>query len=259
MRLGSTEAQFTQELELANHVKSCGQMELRVSKANLTTEIDSLRLETHHTPKAPMFSVPQCAVEGNALHLVWHSTGSNRDTPPLCDRFLSDYHQMYETVPGSGENGAAKLSVMNIPTTCPSRSDSSMNVNVNSVSSCRPKQNVGRLNGHLPASVSAYLLSSPGVPDKISNGLVVTTVSPRKPRLHGSFTSISGHTTNSRSGEWHNCALEETGASRPVYKELEPVTYSLEVDDGRGGPFKVSGVMTQMLSARTFHPCVTAN
>ncbi|TGZ66097.1 hypothetical protein CRM22_005509 [Opisthorchis felineus] len=242
-RILTAESQFELELELANQTKTCGEIELRVNTDFIGQQMETLQLEEYYAPPVPAFLSSECAVDGNALFVVWQS-------PRICLNRKDSVAQTPQETPSQ--------------TRCPFTDavDTSLGGSRPSGSapfSCRPGLNPIRQNAthfhsnrlspqQFPVSVSAYHLSDKTFDGPLSNGGHTSatpfgyrkTLAPcgtRQPEMNSSQSMNAIHPPS----QILSNAQITTGQFSPRSpSECSPITYSLEVDNGRGGIFKVA-------------------
>ncbi|TGZ70731.1 hypothetical protein CRM22_003033, partial [Opisthorchis felineus] len=194
-------------------------------------------------PPVPAFLSSECAVDGNALFVVWQS-------PRICLNRKDSVAQTPQETPSQ--------------TRCPFTVavDTSLGGSRPSGSapfSCRPGLNPIRQNAthfhsnrlspqQFPVSVSAYHLSDKAFDGPLSNGGHTSaaplgyrkTLAPcgtRQPEMNSSQSMNAIHPPS----QILSNAQITTGRFSPRSpSECSPITYSLEVDNGRGGIFKVA-------------------
>ncbi|GAA52271.1 E3 ubiquitin-protein ligase TRIM9 [Clonorchis sinensis] len=247
-RILTAESQFELELELASQTKACGEIELRVNTDFIGQQVETLQLEEYYAPPVPAFLSSECVVDGNALFVVWQSARicpsrkdfviqTPQETPPQARCPFAD--AVDSSLGGSRPSGLAGQ-FSSRPGLNPIKQNGHLNATHFHSNRLSPQQ--------FPVSVSAYHLSDKTFDGPLSNGghTSATPFSSRKtfapcgtrqPEMNSSQSMNAIHPPSQILSK----AQITTGRFSPRSpSECNPITYSLEVDNGRGGIFKVA-------------------
>ncbi|CAH8437206.1 unnamed protein product [Schistosoma turkestanicum] len=264
-RLISTENELIQETQF--YRENClGDFQLRVSNTNdLLERIESITLNEIYPPPVPKIILSQCFVESNNIQLLWDTINTST---PLKNTENDQCHmkQSFSFLNNTSNSNEIKLAFD------PIKNSTSTNIQLNSSQSfcCNnlhhSLSNSGlttpgtvrlRSNYHIPESVSAYALMTNAketevnkdqhfhqsmehcdhhhhhqhqqMPSLISSNQCTLTI-PSTPELNGSYSVNTLH---------KSITVNSDIRFLSAMNHEKSIQFQLEVDNGRGGPFKV--------------------
>ncbi|XP_018647791.1 putative tripartite motif protein trim9 [Schistosoma mansoni] len=228
-RLISTENELIQETQFCR--ENClGDFQLRVSNTNdLLERIEGITLNEIYPPPVPKIILSQCLVESNSIQLLWDTINTST---PLKNDENEHYHMQksFSLLNNTSNSNEVKRVFDQI---------NNSNIQLNSSHSLCCKDlyhslsNSGlttpatvrlRSNYHIPESVSAYALMTN------SKEMECALTVPSTPELNGSYSVNTLHKSITINSDIRLLSTMNNG---------ELIQFQLEVDNGRGGPFKV--------------------
>ncbi|VDP58037.1 unnamed protein product, partial [Schistosoma mattheei] len=256
-RLISTENELIHETQFCR--ENClGDFQLRVSNTNdLLKRIEGITLNEIYPPPVPKIILSQCLVESNSIQLLWDTINTST---PLKNDEKEHYHmqQSFSLLNNASNSNEVKRALDQIDNSniqlssshslcCKDLYHSLSNSGLTTPATVRLQSNY-----HIHGSVSAYALMTNSKetevskeqyfhqsmehcnhhqhnPLSLSSNQCALTV-PSTPELNGSYSVNTLHKSTTVNSDIRFLSTMNNG---------ELIQFQLEVDNGRGGPFKV--------------------
>ncbi|CAH8484404.1 unnamed protein product [Schistosoma bovis] len=256
-RLINTENELIHETQFCR--ENClGDFQLRVSNTNdLLKRIEGITLNEIYPPPVPKIILSQCLVESNSIQLLWDTINTST---PLKNDEKEHYHmqQSFSLLNNASNSNEVKRALDQIDNSniqlssshslcCKDLYHSLSNSGLTTPATVRLQSNY-----HIPGSVSAYALMTNSKETEVSkeqyfhqsmehrdhhqhNPLSLSSnqcslTVPSTPELNGSYSVNTLHKSITVNSDIRFLSTMNNG---------ELIQFQLEVDNGRGGPFKV--------------------